>query len=211
MALQPDRVKQLRHARHLSQEQLARCLFPVGGLLKDEVRKIAIENGLGLENTRESQNFIAGDYTALIKDGAAPGPFLDSSGHVLGTHKGIAFYTIGQRKGIGIGGGAIYYVAEIDKTRNAVILGGKNDLLHSGCVASGINWIAAPPENGTAFACQAKIRYQHSGAPCRVAVKDNGAEVVFAEPQMAITPGQFIVFYSGGDVLGGGAIDRALA
>lgn len=192
----------------LTQEQLARCLFPVGGMLKEEVRKIALEHGLGLENTRESQNFVAGDYSPLIKDGAAPGQFIDRAGRVLGTHKGIAFYTIGQRKGIGIGGGDIYYVTEIDKERNVVVLGGKDDLLHSGCSVGQVNWIAAPPKIGAAFECRAKIRYQHREAPCRVTATPDGADVAFAEPQMAITPGQFIVFYDGADVLGGGAIDR---
>lgn len=194
----------------LGQSQLARCVFPLGGMVKDEVRRIAIENKLGLEATPESQNFVAGDYTALLKDGTAPGRFMDRAGRVMGAHKGIAHYTIGQRKGLGIGGGDIYYVVEIDVQQNAVILGSKNDLLHGECLASGINWIIAPPEPGTVLKAKAKIRYQHRESACAIRVEANQVRVVFDLPQLSITPGQFIVFYEGDDVLGGGTIEKAV-
>lgn len=193
----------------LRQDQLSRCVFPLGGMTKDEVRRVAVENHLGLDATPESQNFIAGDYTALIKEGAAPGPFMDRAGRILGRHKGIAHYTIGQRKGLGIGGGDIFYVTEIDAQRNAVILGSRNELLHHQCVAAGINWIVTAPEPGTVLRAKAKIRYQHRESACDIQVESDRTTVVFEEPQLSITPGQFIVFYDGDDVLGGGTIEKS--
>ena len=193
----------------LRQEQLARCVFPLGNMTKDEVRRIAVENHLGLDATPESQNFVAGDYASLLKEGVAPGHFVDRSGRILGTHKGIARYTIGQRKGLGIGGGDIFYVTEIDSQRNAVVLGAKTDLLHSECVATGINWIIAPPEPGAVLKAKAKIRYQHCESACDIHVCSEQVTVAFEQPQLSITPGQFIVFYDGDDVLGGGTIEKS--
>ena len=194
----------------LRQDQLARCVFPLGNMTKDEVRRIAVENHLGLDATPESQNFVAGDYASLLKEGVAPGHFVDRSGRILGTHKGIARYTIGQRKGLGIGGGDIFYVTEIDPQRNAVVLGAKTDLLHSECVATGINWIIAPPEPGAVLKAKAKIRYQHCESACDIHVCSEQVTVAFEQPQLSITPGQFIVFYDGDDVIGGGAIEAAV-
>ncbi|MEE8470500.1 MAG: tRNA 2-thiouridine(34) synthase MnmA [Dehalococcoidia bacterium] len=191
----------------LSQEQLGRSLFPVGTYTKDKVRRLASDFGLGVGSKPESQNFMGGGYASLIEDAARPGPVLDRLGNVLGWHRGIPFYTIGQRRGLGISGGERLYVNAIDPEKNAIVVGSKDDVYGDELVASELNWVAIERLQRT-VEVKAKVRYLHTEAEAIVAPL-NGckAHVKFKEPQMAITPGQAVVFYDGDIVIGGGTIE----
>ena len=192
----------------LSQKQLGRSLFPVGGYKKDEVRKLAADFGLGVDKKPESQDFAGAGYSPLAGS-ARPGPMLDKQGHTLGEHRGIQFYTIGQRKGMGISSEAPLYVTGIDAERNAIIVGGKADVYGDELIASGLNWIEFDALEQP-IDVKAKIRYRHREADAAVTpISDNRVYVKFAQPQMAITPGQAVVFYRGSVVVGGGTIERA--
>ena len=197
----------------LTQEQLAHTQFPLGALHKSETRQLA--DSLGFFNARkpDSQDicFVPdGDYAAFIRrhSGKAdtPGDFVDESGRILGRHKGIAHYTIGQRKGLGIPSNQPLYVKAIDPKSNQVVLSGNDALFSQQLTGENFNWIAweAPPRQ---FRCSAKIRYRQTEQPCEVTVEENGSvQVLFDRPQRAITPGQAVVLYDGDTVLGGGTI-----
>lgn len=190
----------------LSQEQLARSLFPVGDFTKEEIRGMASHLGLGVDSRPESQDFMAGGYASLLQAGAQPGPILDRDGNVLGQHKGIPFYTIGQRKGLGIAAEQPLYVTEIDAGKNAIIVGRREELYHDELLASGLHWIMERPAGPVK--ARAKIRYRHSEAEAVISPLDEDTvSVKFEEPQMAITPGQAVVFYDGELVIGGGTIE----
>ena len=197
----------------LNQEQLARIQFPLGGLTKQEVRAIAEENGFINAHKRESQDicFVPdGDYAAFIESYTGrhypPGDFVDTQGHVLGRHKGIIRYTIGQRRGLGLALPAPLYVCKKDPESNTVTLC-PNDQLNSTVVrVTEFNWlsIAAPAEP---LHAAAKIRYNMHQAPCTVEVLPGGdVQLTFDTPQRAVTPGQAAVIYDGDTVLGGGRI-----
>ncbi|MFC1918636.1 tRNA 2-thiouridine(34) synthase MnmA [Chloroflexota bacterium] len=192
----------------LSQEQLGRSLFPIGNYTKKEVRRIASDLGFGLNNKPESQDFIAGGYP-FPAGMAQPGPILDKLGNMLGKHKGIPFYTIGQRKGLGISTREPVYVTSIDQEQNTIIVGGKEELYQDELIASQLNWIAIEkPERS--LKVKARIRYLHKEAEATATPLDEDRLYVkFDEPQTAITPGQAVVFYHGDVVLGGGTIERA--
>ena len=197
----------------LTQEQLAHTQFPLGALRKAETRQLA--DSLGFFNARkpDSQDicFVPdGDYAAFIRrhTGKAdtPGDFVDESGRILGRHKGIAHYTIGQRKGLGIPFNQPLYVKAIDLKSNQVILSGNDALFSQQLTGENFNWIAweAPPRQ---FRCSARIRYRQTEQPCEVTVEEDGSvQVLFDRPQRAITPGQAVVLYDGDTVLGGGTI-----
>ena len=197
----------------LTQEQLAHTQFPLGTLHKAETRQLA--DSLGFFNARkpDSQDicFVPdGDYAAFIRrhTGKAdtPGDFVDESGRILGRHKGIAHYTIGQRKGLGIPSNRPLYVKAIDPKSNQVVLSGNDALFSQQLTGENFNWIAweAPPRQ---FRCSAKIRYRQTEQPCEVTVEEDGSvQVLFDRPQRAITPGQAVVLYDGDTVLGGGTI-----
>lgn len=191
----------------LSQEQLARATFPLGELHKSEVRKLAEDFGLPVAGKTESQDFVAGGYSSILPEGS-PGPIMDRDGNVLGEHRSIAAYTIGQRRGLGISSKDPMFVVDIAAERNAVIVGPKESLYQDELTASGLNWIAIetliePIE------VEARIRYRHKEAECIVFPLSTGhVRVNFKEPQFAITPGQTIVFYQGDKVIGAGTIDR---
>ncbi|MFC2041066.1 tRNA 2-thiouridine(34) synthase MnmA [Chloroflexota bacterium] len=191
----------------LSQEQLGYSLFPIGNYTKEEVRRIASDLGLGIDNKQDSQDFIAGGYSGLV-EAAQPGPILDNQGKVLGEHKGIPFYTIGQRKGLGIPNKEALYVTNIDCKKNAITVGSKEEVYRDEFTASGLNWIAIGKlEQPTEV--KAKIRYAHEEAEALVTpLNEDKVYVKFMEPQMAITPGQAAVFYQGDVVVGGGTIER---
>ena len=192
----------------LSQEQLGRSLFPVGNHTKEEAREIASHLGLGVNDKAESQNFIAGGYRSLMKAGVQSGPILDRQGNVLGQHGGIPFYTIGQRKGLGISAKEPLYVADIDPEKNTIIAASKEELYRDELIASDLNWIADRPTQP--IKAKARIRYLHREAEAMIAPLDeNRVCVKFKEPQMAITPGQAVVFYDGEVVIGGGTIESA--
>jgi len=194
----------------LSQEQLEHTLFPLNSYTKEEVRKMAQTLGLGVADKLESQNFVAGGYSTLVEVAAQPGPILDRQGNVLGQHQGIPFYTIGQRKGLGLSAREPLYVTAIDQKRNAIIVGTKEEVYGDELIASEINWIAIEGLRNP-IKVKAKIRYRHKEAEAMVAPLDEDKiHVKFKELQMAITPGQAIVFYDGDAVVGGGTIEQVV-
>jgi tRNA-specific 2-thiouridylase len=209
-----DRRKDQSYVLHvLSQDKLAHALFPVGEHTKAQVRETARERGLPVAERGESQNlcFVGdGDYRRFLSKWAPeairPGPIRDSAGRVLGQHRGLALYTIGQRKGLGISAPEPLYVLALEAVDNALIVGTAAELGRDVCLARRINWIAEEPP-GQVFAATAKIRYKAHDAPVTVTITDNGdAHVQFDRPQRDITPGQTIVFYQDEVVLGGGTI-----
>jgi tRNA-specific 2-thiouridylase len=198
----------------LSQEQLARCLFPNGDFTKEKVREEAKKRGLPATERAESQEicFIPdGDYRDFLHKGlqgdiATGGEIVNKAGQVLGQHEGIFGFTIGQRRGIGIPSSRPYYVLRIDPPTNQVIVGHKEDLLAGGLKAYGMHWVSIPPPKKE-FRALGKIRYRHAGAACQVIPRGEAEVVVqFDEPQEAITPGQGLVLYEDDCLLGGGWI-----
>ncbi|MFC2005043.1 tRNA 2-thiouridine(34) synthase MnmA [Chloroflexota bacterium] len=191
----------------LSQEQLGYSLFPIGDYTKGEIRKMAAAFGLGVNNKAESQDFIAGDYRSLVET-AQPGLILDKQRNILGEHRGIPFYTIGQRKGLGIANKEPLYVIDINPEKNAVIVGVREEVYQDELIASKLNWIAIEKlEQPTKV--EARIRYLHQDAEATVRpINKDKVYVKFKEPQLAITPGQAVVFYQGDIVVGGGTIER---
>ena len=200
---------------NMTQEELAHTEFPLGEFTKDEVRRIAEANGFINANKPDSQDicFVPdGDYVGALKRFTGkeyePGEFVDTEGKVLGEHKGIVSYTIGQRKGLGIAYEHPLYVVELDVPNNKVILGKNEDLFSKEALVKDINWID-PTDDRQEIRCKAKVRYRMTEQPCVVKKIDaTTARVIFDEPQRAITPGQSAVFYEDEVVLGGGTIVR---
>lgn len=198
---------------NMTQEDLARTEFPLGELTKEEARKIAEEHDFINANKPDSQDicFVPdGDYVATLKKYTGreyePGDFVDLEGNVLGQHKGIVCYTIGQRKGLGISAAYPLYVVRLDVPGNRVVLGKNEDLFSRDVLVENINWIDTT-DTRDEFKCKAKVRYRMIEQPCTVKrIDKTTAQVVFDEPQRAITPGQAAVFYDGDVVLGGGTI-----
>ncbi len=216
MVLQKGRDRQKDQSYFLyalTQEQLRHAMFPVGHLTKEEVRTEARERNLPTASRPESQDicFIPNnDYANFLKDcvlqGAEPGPILDEHGNIVGRHRGIINYTIGQRKRLGIAAGEAQYVIAIEPEHNAIIVGGRESALVDKLLATNMNWIAIDPPTD-AIVAKAKIRYRHPEAEAIIIPVDkDSVSVKFKEPQLAITPGQSIVFYNGDKVLGGGTI-----
>lgn len=210
----------------LKQEQLARIRFPVGHLRKEEVRDLARAADLLVANKPDSQEicFIPdGDYASFIKRHAGevdprlgtvveeretPGPVFLKDGTQIGEHQGIFHYTVGQRRGLGIAHPTPLYVLKLEPSRNAVIVGRKEDLWSRGLVAGDVSWVdGRTPDNWIRAAV--KIRARHHEAPASVRVTEGQMEVIFDTPQMAATPGQAAVVYDGDRVLGGGWIRQA--
>jgi tRNA-specific 2-thiouridylase len=198
----------------LTQEQLARAVFPVGALSKPAVRAQARRLGLQVAEKPDSQEicFVPdGDYAAFVAKKAPAvekaGAIVDRSGRELGSHGGVHRFTVGQRKGLGIAAPAPLYVLEIDAESGSVTVGPRAALEQARLTASGVNWVAIDAPTGGAPA-SAQIRHRHRPAAGRVRALDEGrAEFVFDEPQPAITPGQAVVFYEDDVVVGGGWID----
>ncbi len=198
----------------LTQDQLARTLMPVGEYTKDEVRKMAEDLELPVAKKRDSQEicFIPDhDYAGFIdrsgEEVPPPGNFVDTEGNVIGRHKGITHYTVGQRKGLNLSMGHPVFVTEIRPETNEVVIGDSQDVFTNRLYCSNLNWMAVPGLDGKAREFTAKIRYSHKGAECLVKdLGDGRAECVFKEPQRAVTPGQAVVFYEGDYVAGGGTI-----
>jgi tRNA-uridine 2-sulfurtransferase len=199
----------------LSQSQFQRSLFPLGEYRKEDVRKKAQQLGLRVHDKAESQEvcFIEDNsyhpfLAARLKGSIMPGPIMDRTGHVMGMHKGVPFYTIGQRRGLGLAKDAPLYVIGIDAQKNAVIVGNKDDVLADTFTVRVLNWII--PQEKT-FSAQVKIRYNHPGSEAVITSKEEDeAEVKFNVPQKAITPGQAAVFYDGERVIGGGWIENVV-
>ncbi len=199
----------------LTQTQLAAARFPVGELTKEQVRAHARRLGLVTADKPESQEicFVPDDdYRAFLRKRDAamfrPGPIVDREGRVLGRHGGVADYTIGQRRGLGLAAGRPLYVVDLDAERNTVTVGEAGELERDRLVARAVNFIAGDPPDAP-MRVEAKIRHKHRPAPATVrALGDGAAEVVFDEAQRAITPGQSVVFYQGERVVGGGVIEQ---
>ncbi len=196
----------------LTQEQLARTVFPLGGHTKDKVREIAASLGLRTAVRPESQDFITGrDYSPLFDPKEIrPGEIVDEEGNRLGTHRGIIHYTVGQRKGLGIAAKKPLYVLRLDAPNNRIVVSGKENLFAAGLIATDLNMIAVETLDRT-YDVQVKIRLNHAPVAAKVTPwEGNRARVEFKEPQRSVTPGQSAVFYMGDTVLGGGVIERAL-
>ena len=198
----------------LTQDQLARAVFPVGGLSKSDVREQARRLGLVVADKPDSQEicFVPnGDYASFVAkrrpDVEHGGVILDEEGRQLGTHGGIHRFTVGQRKGLGIAAGTPIYVLKLDAAAHTVTVGPRASLERASLTASGVNWIASAPHIDW-IPVSAQIRHRHAPAPGRVrALADDRAEFVFDTPQPAVTPGQAVVFYDGDEVVGGGWIE----
>lgn len=219
----PDGRFELRRARDarkdqtyflysMTQDQLARVLMPIGSLTKDEVRTVAREAGLPVADRPESQDIcfvpdgdIAGLIAKRLPSALEPGPIEDIDGRVLGEHRGIARYTVGQRSGLGLARPRPTYVVRIDPRRNALVVGDDEDLYAGTLTADGLSWVAGEPPPGE-FRTRAKVRYASDPAPAAVAIEGDEARVSFDEPQRALAPGQAVVFYDADRVLGGGTI-----
>ena len=198
---------------NLTQEQLSRTLMPVGRYPKDEIRKIAESINLPVASKPDSQDicFIPdGDYTRFIEENTnqpiVPGNFINMQGEVIGLHRGITHYTIGQRKGLNLAMGHPVFVVELRPETNEVVIGESGDLFTTTLKANRLNFMAIE-DIADEVELIAKIRYSHAGSPCLV--KRTGEDEItctFDEPQRAITPGQAVVFYTGDYVALGGTI-----
>ena len=199
----------------MTQKQLAHTLFPLGNLRKTQVRALAEQNHFVNADKPDSQDicFVPdGDYACVIEKltGQRPetGHFVDREGRVLGQHKGIIHYTIGQRKGLGLSLAEPMYVCEIRPETNEVVLGTNKDLFSREAIVSEFNWISGEAPSQP-IRCQAKIRYrQREQWATAIPLDNNKVRLVFDEAQRAITPGQAAVLYDGDTVLGGGRIVR---
>lgn len=209
-----DREKEQSYMLYgLSQEQLKHTLFPLGQYHKSTIREIAKDLGLFVHDKAESQDicFIPdGNYAAFLKQQSPElvktGPILDVNGKQLGIHKGLHYYTIGQRKGLGIASPDPLYVVRLDKKNNAVIVGRDQDVFNRSLLASSLNWIAVE-EVKKPMTVAAKIRYNSAETAATIyPIDGERIKVVFKEKQRAITPGQSVVFYQEDIVLGGGII-----
>ena len=200
----------------LSQEQLARTVFPLGDIKKSEIKAIAEELGLPQSNQAESQDvcFIPdNDYKAFLKkyfperlNKIMPGSFVDMQGEIIGQHQGYYQFTIGQRKGLGIAMGEPVYVREIIPESNTVVVGRQMDMDDLGCTVNDVNWLDGPTPK-EAIEVLVKVRYRNKGVHARMETLGNGRyHVIFDEAVTAVTPGQSAVFYKDEKVLGGGVI-----
>ncbi|PKM40831.1 MAG: tRNA 2-thiouridine(34) synthase MnmA [Firmicutes bacterium HGW-Firmicutes-9] len=202
----------------LTQDQLKNAMFPIGELQKSEVRALALESGLSNAAKKDSTGicFIGErNFKQFLMQylPAQQGDMVDETGRVIAKHDGLMYYTLGQRKGLGIGGrsdgsGESWFVVGKDLKRNLLIVqqGEHDELFSLSLDAEKINWIRGnPPANE--FACTAKFRYRQPDQSVRVTIVGSGAHVTFDQPQRAVTPGQWVVFYQGDVCLGGGPID----
>jgi tRNA-uridine 2-sulfurtransferase len=196
---------------------LPHLLFPLGQMTKEEVRRLSHQAGLPVrENQPESMElcFIpTGGYREFLQARrgfeGSPGDFVDARGRLLGRHRGMESYTVGQRRGLGIPAREPLYVIDIQPETNRVVLGHKEELFSPGLTASGMNWLITPPTGEIEAA--AVIRYRHPGVRARITPRGDGSILVaFATPQSAVAPGQAVVFYDGDRVLGGGWIEARM-
>lgn len=194
-----DRAKDQSYFLYfLAADDLERVVFPLGELTKPQVRERAAALGLVTAEKPESQ-----DLCVPLPRRERPGDLVDGSGRVLGRHRGVAFYTLGQRQGLGLSGGP-WYVVRLDVGLNRVVVGGLADLEAPGLTAALTTWNGEPPADWTP--AEVQIRYRSRAAPADVRVQGPRLEVRFGEPQRAVTPGQAAVVYRGDEVLGGGVI-----
>ncbi|MBQ6569687.1 MAG: tRNA 2-thiouridine(34) synthase MnmA [Clostridia bacterium] len=201
----------------LSGFQISHSIFPLLGMNKQQIRELAEKNGLPTAKKKDSQEicFVPdNDYVSYLKSCGCswqPGDFVDKEGNVLGRHGGTVGFTIGQRKGLGMGFGKPMYVTGIDTERNRVILGDNDELFVEGLYAEDLSFPnGAEQYEGKTVEAQVKIRYRAPLCGAKITIKDKKATVLFEKPQRAVTPGQSAVFYKDDIVLGGGIITGAL-
>jgi tRNA-specific 2-thiouridylase len=202
----------------IPRDNLPRLIFPLGEWTKAEVRRYVLDRELGVGSRPESQEIcFSSRWQEFVRDRwrdigleMIPGPILDTRDRLLGQHRGIGYYTVGQRSRLGVALGSPRYVVRIDPERNALILGEEGDLYHRHLLARGLNWYR---EAGPGMSVRVRARIRHRHCPAAAAVRCLAADEVrvdFDEPQRAITPGQSVVFYDGEEVLGGGDIERVV-
>ena len=203
----------------LDSKSLWNTLFPLGMMTKEETRKKARELQLKTANSAESQeicfipdnnyrDFLRHRFKDEIPLSMTEGNILDQSGNIIGTHNGAAFYTIGQRKGLGIAVGYPVYVTAIDTESNNIEIGRKEDLLSKSMLVRHENWVRGFSP-GDVFRCTTRIRYRHPGVPSEAVVSPDGVKITFDVPQSAVTPGQSAVFYDDEILIGGGIIESS--
>ncbi|MCI5623764.1 MULTISPECIES: tRNA 2-thiouridine(34) synthase MnmA [Anaerostipes] len=197
---------------NLTQNQMSRTLMPVGQYSKDEIREIAGKIGLPVAGKPDSQDicFVEDDYGKFIQDNTGisipKGNFVDTQGNILGEHKGIIYYTVGQRRGLGLSLKQPGYVIRVDKDTNEVIIGTKEELFSNVLYADHVNFMSVPELTGE-LRVNAKIRYNSPEVPCTISMVDaDKIKVLFDQPQRAVAPGQAVVFYDNDMVVGGATI-----
>lgn len=209
-----DRSKDQSYVLYvMSQDRLSRALMPLGEMTKEQTRNLAHEWGLPVADKVESQDicFVPfRSYTEFIEryapEAVNEGPIVDEQGEEIGRHRGIAFHTVGQRRGLGVATGTPRFVTSLDPSTNTVHVGPREALARRECVAAEMNWVAIS-EPSEPVRVRARLRYRADEADAVVEAREGGrASVVFDEPQRAITPGQAIVFYQDDVVVGGGTI-----
>ncbi len=208
-----DRAKDQSYALYrLGKETLSRCVFPNQDIDKMEARRRAEDAGVRFARGEESQEicFLCGaGYREFLSrrypEALAPGPVLDTSGKKLGEHEGIAFFTVGQRRGLGVSAPHPLYVVRLDAARRAVILGAREEVPGTWLRAEGSHWIKGEPPSREMH-LEAMARYNSDPAPCRARVDGDNLELFFTRKVWALTPGQHAVLYRGVEVLGGGVI-----
>ena len=217
-----DRNKdQTYFLNQVTQEQFENVLFPLGNMQKSEVRAVAEKYGLSTAKKKDSTGicFIGErNFRNFLKTylPASPGKIMTYDGKVLGEHIGLMYYTLGQRKGLDVGGqkgdeGGRWFVTEKDLKNNILYVahGSEERLYAKGCTVTGFNWIPAPPEEEE-FCCTAKFRYRQNEQAVRVLRGGDGLTVLAEQPQRALTPGQYAVLYRGEKCIGGGVIDQVI-
>jgi tRNA-specific 2-thiouridylase len=212
-----DRKDQTYALYNLTQYQLEHTLMPCGDYTKDKIREIAKEIGLDVHNKKDSEEicFIPDNDHGKYILNAVPGKvktgnFVDKEGNILGTHKGIVYYTIGQRKGLGLALGRPVFVTDINPVTNEVVIGPEDDIFKTDLVAKDVNFISIE-ELKEPMEVEAKIRYSAKPAKATISPMDGGrVKVSFQDKQRAITKGQSVVFYQGNLVVGGGIIEKII-
>lgn len=213
-----DPAKDQSYMLHmLGQAQLARSVFPVGGLTKAETRALAERFGLPVAGKPDSQELCfapSGDAGAFLR-AVAPqllreGEIVDPEGRVLGRHAGAARYTVGQRRGLGVSGPRPMYVLEVDAAANRVVVGPGELLARRGLLADRVSWVGGEPPSAGPFEAEVRIRYRGEDVPAVIEAEGDRMRVEFRTPQRGVAPGQSVVVYRGEEVLGGGRILEAL-
>jgi tRNA-specific 2-thiouridylase len=190
----------------LSQDQLSKALLPIGSFNKTEIKELARKVGITIVDLEESQDFYSGDYKDLLDVAENPGEIVDAKGTVIGHHMGIWNYTIGQRKGLGIAWSEPLYVIGLEKEKNRIIVGVREETFKTSFIVEDMNWVALPGLTQS-IDCTAKIRSAQKEREAHIEpMKDGAVMVTFFHPNDAITPGQSAVFYDDDVVLGGGII-----
>ena len=197
----------------LGQQEMELVLLPVGDHTKEEIRSIALRSGLPVADKPDSQEicFIPGNYRDFLRTRLTPSPgdIVDTAGRVVGSHEGVEFFTVGQRRGLGLATGNPMYVVAVHPSTATVVVGAKHELSQQRLWASRVNWISGEPPTQPVEA-SAKIRYKASEAAATIIpLPNSAAEIRFHDPQRAVTPGQAVVFYDQDEVLGGGYIEAA--